>query len=145
MKVNDVITAIARELKSLYPNRQVYIDQIPKKADGNHYVYCTDQCHSKRLDRRRERTYSFVIQYFQSAKDNMLFNDWAETMYFVFEKLDVNGQTVHLTDAHAEPGDDMVYHFVFDVKVNGLVVDVQPGELIGDLMMDLQARGGLKS
>lgn len=139
MTVNDIISAIALKLNTLYPNRFVYAEQIPKKADGNYFVYCTDQSHTKRLGQRRERSYSFVIQYFQTKKDNMAFNDWAEKMYFEFEKLDVKGQIIHIIDAHAESGDDMVYHFVFDVKVGGLV-NVQPG----DPMAGLQVTGGLK-
>ena len=51
----------------------------------------------------------------------------------------MNGQVVHITGAQAEPGDDMVFHFVFDVTLSGLL-DPPAGEP----MEDLEMREGLK-
>ena len=57
----------------------------------------------------------------------------------VFRVATVNGQVVHITSAQAEPGDDMVFHFVFDVTLSGLL-DPPAGEP----MEDLEMREGLK-
>lgn len=139
MTVNDFIIGIAQKLKSLYPTRHVFVDEIPAKADGNHFVHCTDQRHGKKLGRRRSRSYSFEVLYFKAKKDNMAFNDWAEQMYFEFEALDVSGQIVHLTNAHAQDGDDMVFHFIFDAEFTALIDQVS-----GDPMNTLQLTEGLK-
>ncbi|TVX91899.1 phage tail terminator family protein [Paenibacillus agilis] len=134
MTVNDLIKAIAKRLKSVYPDRLIYVDEIPKAADGHHFIRCMEQKHETKLGRRRMRTYSFEVLHFKSAKDNMAFHDWAEKLYFEFEQLDVNGQVVHVSKAQAEPGDDMVFHFTFDVIVNGLI-DPNSIEAMGSLKM----------
>lgn len=69
MTANDLLTAIAMKLGALYPDRLVYHRKIDAKADGNHYVRCIDQSHAKRLGRRRYRSYSFEILYFQRKND----------------------------------------------------------------------------
>ena len=139
MTVNEIMSALAQRLGELFPNRAVYYTQIPRDADGNHYIRCIDQSHVKKLGRRRERSYSFEIRYFSKNKDSLVFYDWAEAMYWGFESLTVGGQKLHITGAHAEPGDDMVFHFVFDVTVSGLI-DLPAGEP----MSDIEISGGLK-
>ena len=121
MTVNNFIRAVAVKLGELYPDRLVYTDEIPAVADGNFFVRCIEQQHEKRLDRRRRRFYSFEILYFQRERDTMLFNDWAEKMYSNFERLACEGRLFHLTNAHAENGDDGVFHFVFDADFTALL------------------------
>lgn len=55
MTVNEIMSALALRLGELFPERAVYYTQIPREADGNHYIRCTDQSHTKKLGRRRER------------------------------------------------------------------------------------------
>lgn len=139
MTVNQIIEAIAFKLKQLYPDRYVYDGEIPKGADGNFYVHCSDQSHSRNLNRRRSRSYTFEVLYFKSKKDSMHFNDWAEQMYFEFERLQVGNRTVSTTDAQAEDGRDMVYHFTFDVNITGLI-----DQLADDPMANLKIEEALK-
>ena len=53
MTVNEIMSALALRLGELFPERAVYYTQIPREADGNHYIRCTDQSHTKKLGRRR--------------------------------------------------------------------------------------------
>lgn len=121
MTANGIIKTAAAKLAALYPDRLAYSGQIPKDADGQHYIRCISQSHEKRLDRRRGRSYSFEILYFRKDGDALEFNAWAETMYGEFESLTVQNQILHVTGAHARDGDDGVFHFVFDVTFTGLV------------------------
>ena len=139
MTVNEIMGALAHKLGELFPDRAVYYTQIPRDADGNHYIRCIDQSHTKKLGRRRERAYSFEVLYFCKERDALVFHDWAEVLYSELEMLTVGGRLVHTTGAHAEPGDDMVFHFVFDITVSGLL-DPPAGEP----MADLDIREGLK-
>lgn len=116
MTVNDFMEAIAAKLKELFPDRLAYYKKIKTLADGQHFVRCIDQSHAKRLDRQRYRSYSFEVLYFRKDDDALEFNAWVETMYAGFESLTVNGRLFHLVNAHAEPGEDMVFHFIFDVS-----------------------------
>ena len=140
MTVNSFIRATAVKLGKLSPGKLVYTDEIPANADGNFFVRCIDQQHEKRLDRRRRRFYSFEVLYFQKADDPIVFNDWAEQMYSNFEQLTCEGRVFHLTNAHAEDGDDGVFHFIFDADFTAFLV---PGN--GELMATLEMREGLKN
>ena len=139
MTVNEILSALAHKLGELFPDRAVYYTQIPRDADGNHYLRCTTQSHTKKLGRRRERAYSFEVLYFCQKGDALVFNDWAEVLYSELETLTANGQVVHITSAQAGPGDDGVFHFVFDITVSGLL-DPPTGEP----MAELEMREGLK-
>ena len=121
MTVNDIIEAIALQLKMLYHDKKVYVDEIPQGVNGNFYVHCTDQAHIRHLNRRRWRNYSFEVLYFMADKDSMAFNDWAEVMYWAFERLQVDERILTPIDAKAEDGRDMVYHFTFDIDLTGLI------------------------
>lgn len=103
MTVNEIMSALALRLGELSPNGRS-TTRIPREADGNHYIRCTDQSHTKKLGRRRERAYSFEVLYFCREGDALVFGDWAETLYSELETLTVNGQVVHITGAQAEPG-----------------------------------------
>ena len=131
MTVNEIMGALAHKLGELFPDRAVYYTQIPRDAGGSHFVRCIGQCHTKKLGRRRERAYSFEVLYFCKERDALMFNDWAETLYGELETLTAGGQLVHITGAHAEPGDDMVFHFVFDITVSGLLDPLSDGPMEG--------------
>ena len=140
MTVNSFIRAAAVRLGELFPGRLVYTDEIPANADGNFFVRCIDQQHERKLDRRRRRFYSFEILYFQKEKDALVFNDWAETMYNSMEQLTCEGASFHLTNAHAENGDDGVFHFVFDADFTVLLAPEG-----GVLMETLDMTEGVKN
>lgn len=121
MRVNEIIEAIALQLKMLYHDKKVYVDEIPQGIDGNFYVHCTDQAHTRGLDRRRWRSYSFEVLYFKAKKDSMSFNDLAERLYWAFERIQVGDRVITPIDAQAVDGRDMVYHFTFDINLTGLI------------------------
>ena len=61
-----------------------------------------------------------------------MFNRLGESSYSELEMLTVGGQLVHITGAHAQPGDDGGFHFVFDITVSGLL-DPPTGEPMAEL------------
>ena len=69
----------------------------------------------------------------------MAFNEWAEQMYWGFERIQVGDRIITPIDAQAEDGGDMVYHFTFDINLTGLI-DKPTGEPMGGLRIE----GGLK-
>ena len=139
MTVNAIMEAIAAKLGELFPDRLAYYKKIKALADGQHFIRCIDQTHTKGLDRQRRRFYSFEVLYFRRDDDALEFNAWAETMYMEFETLDVGGKLLHVTNAHAEPGDDMTFHFVFDVSTVGLI-----GKPEGEPMENATIQTGVK-
>lgn len=139
MTVNEIIKGIAKQLEQLYPDKMVYVDEIRRGANENFCVHCIDQAHTRNLDRRRTRSYSFEILYFKAEKDSMNFNDWAEGMYWGFERIQVGDRILTPIDAQAEDGGDMVYHFMFDINLTGLI-DKSAGEPMSGFRME----GGLK-
>ena len=140
MTVNNVLRSIAAKLGELFPERLVYHQHIEQLADGQHFVRCIDQTHGKLLDRRRARSYSFEILYFRKDDDALAFNDWAETMYMEFETLTLeDGTILHVTGANATEGDDMVFHFTFDVTFTVMLDPVA-----GESMASIKTTEGLK-
>ena len=141
MTVNNVMTAIATRLGELFPDRLVYDRKIEQAADGQHFVRCIDRIHGKLLDRRRSRSYSFEVLYFRKDNDPIEFNAWAETMFLEFETLTLeSGQTLRVTNASATDGDDMVFHFTFDVNFTALL-----DRAAGESMASLETKEGLKA
>lgn len=120
MTLNNFVEAIAGKLAAVWPDRKVYVDEIPKDAEGQFFVGIIESEQEKRLDRRRKRTIQFEVLYFLKSKENMAFNDWAEEMYDQFETLTVKeteqkDRTVRLTGQKATPNSNArVFQFTFD-------------------------------
>jgi len=126
--LNNFLESIAMKLVGLWPDRHVFVNEIPKEADGNFFVRVIDTSQEKKLDRRRRRTVQFEVLYFLASKDNMKFNEWAETMFDEFESLSVHEKTevvdgvetdvrrtIRLTNISARKDDDQrVFQFLFD-------------------------------
>lgn len=93
MTLNNFLESIAMKLVGLWSDRHVFVNEIPKEADGNFFVRVIDTSQEKKLDRRRRRTVQFEVLYFLASKDNMKFNEWAETMFDEFESLSVHEKT----------------------------------------------------
>jgi hypothetical protein len=118
--LNNFVEAIAAKLAALWPDRKVYIDEIPKDADGQLFVGIIESGQEKHLDRRRKRSIQFEVLYFLTSKENMGFNAWAEAMYDQFETLTVQEtdhktRTIRLTGQKAKQNKNAcVYQFTFD-------------------------------
>lgn len=120
MTLNNFLEAVASKLGTIWPDRKVYVDEIPKDADGQFYVGIIESEQEKHLDRRRKRTVQFEVLYFLKTKDTMSFNAWAEEMYDSFETLavketDEKTRMIRLTGQKARPnGNARVFQFLFD-------------------------------
>lgn len=120
MTLNNFIEAIAGKLTAVWPDRKVYVDEIPKDADGQFFVGIIESDQEKHLDRRRKRSIQFEVLYFLKSKENMAFNAWAEEMYDQFETLTVKEteqkeRTIRLTGQKAKPNKNArVFQFTFD-------------------------------
>lgn len=128
MTLNDFLEAVAEKLVGLWSDRHVFVNEIPKDSDGNFFVGMIEASQEKKLDRRRRRTVQFEVLYFLASKDNMKFNEWAETMFDEFESLSVREKTevvdgvetdvrrtIRLTNIGARKDDDQrAFQFLFD-------------------------------
>ena len=75
------LVAVAAKLTGIWPDRKVYVDEIPKDSDGQFFVGIIESSQEKHLDRRRKRSIQFEVLYFLRSKDTMDFNAWAVEMY----------------------------------------------------------------
>ena len=73
MTVNKILEAIASKLSEIWPDRNVFVDKIPKGADGNFFVGVIETNQEKKLDRRRTRSCQIEVLYFLKSDDNMAF------------------------------------------------------------------------
>ena len=120
MTLNNFLEAVAEKLVGLWPDRHVFVNEIPKDSDGNFFVGIIEATQEKKLDRRRRRHVQIEVLYFLASKDNLDFNEWSEKMLDEFESLTVaetesRSRLVHLTNVTAGKDDDSrVYQFLFD-------------------------------
>jgi transcription termination factor NusB len=144
MTVNKILEAIASKLIEIWPDRNVFVDKIPKGADGNFFVGVIETSQEKKLDRRRTRSCQIEVLYFLKSDDNMAFNDWADTMYDNFETLDVEEganktRRLYLTGQTARKDESGVFQFLFYVNINFVMAP----EAI-EFMENLTQKEGLK-
>lgn len=135
MTLNNFLESIAMKLVGLWSDRHVFVNEIPKDSDGNFFVRVVDTSQEKKLDRRRRRTVQFEVIYFLASKDNLEFNEWAETMFDEFESLSVHEKTefvngvekdvrrvIRLTNVSARKDDDQrVFQFLFDADFHFVI------------------------
>ena len=115
MTLNKFLEAVAEKLVGLWPDRHVFVNEIPKDSDGNFFVGIIEATQEKKLDRRRRRHVQIEVLYFLASKDNLDFNEWSEKMLDEFESLTVaetesRSRLVRLTNVTAS----RVYQFLFD-------------------------------
>ena len=89
MTLNHFSEAVAAKLSGLWPDRKVFVDRIPQESDGNFCVGIIESSQQSHLGRRRQRTVQMEVLYFLQSDDTMNFQEWAESMYDHFEKLEV--------------------------------------------------------
>lgn len=73
MTLNELTRAAAARLRALWPDRPVYVDDIPREADGCLYIGLIDSEQGQELDRRFKRSVSFQILYFRADQDALAY------------------------------------------------------------------------
>lgn len=128
MSLVDLLQACAAKLKELWPDREVYVGEIPQNANGAFSVGLTAVEQEQRLRRRHIRTVGMQVLYFREDRDTLAYLEWVEAMLDDFRVLAWGDQLVQLTNRTArnsESGD--CYQFLFNVVLN-LVEAVPAGE-----------------
>ena len=70
MTLNNFLEAVAEKLVGLWPDRHVFVNEIPKDSDGNFFVGIIEATQEKKLDRRRRRHVQIEVLYFLASKDS---------------------------------------------------------------------------
>lgn len=127
MTLRNFIEAVAMKLLQKWPDREVYVHEIPQGVDGKHFIRLVSSQERRGLDRRYIREMSFEIIYFQKDKDTLDYLDWADTLYDEMEVLEVKEDDVvtRRIKTHGwetrNNGDQRFYSFLFDVTFNYVV------------------------
>lgn len=127
MTLRAFLEAVAGKLTALWPERKVYVDEMPRDADGNFFVRIVDSSEESHLDRRGSRTLSFEVLYFMRQKETLPFLDWAEAMYDAFKILSVEETAektrgIYLYNREARRNDNLAaYQFTFDAAFQFVV------------------------
>ena len=121
MTLNNFLEAVAEKLVGLWPDRHVFVNEIPKDSDGNFFVGIIEATQEKKLDRRRRRHVQIEVLYFLASKDNLDFNEWSEKMLDEFESLTVvetesRSRLVRLTNVTARKDDDSRVYCLEEIK-----------------------------
>lgn len=132
--VNDFVNAIADKLKELYPDYDVYTDEIKQEQILSNYFFIQviDITKNQELGTRCQRIYNFDIFYFQPENENINFFNWTETMMFEFKYLKVGDDLYRITDIEFTK-DDEVGHFTFEVKF--YTIEIEPKDNMETLVL----------
>lgn len=124
--VNDFVNAIADKLKELYPDYDVYADEIKQEQILSNYffIHVVDITKKQELGTRCQRVYNFDIFYFQPENENINFFNWTETMILEFKYLKVGEDLYHITNIEFTKDDD-VGHFTFEVKFYTIEIEAK--------------------
>ena len=141
MTLNELTRAVAARLRTLWPDRPVYGDDIPREADGCLYIGLIDSEQGQELDRRFKRSMSFQILYFRADQDALAYQDWAEALYDGFRALEIDGRTVRLKNCRArENGEQRCFQFTFDADL--LFWEARGGETMQTLAQTINDKEG---
>lgn len=132
--INDFVNAIADKLKELYPDYDVYADEIKQEQILSNYFFIQviDITKNQELGTRCQRIYNFDIFYFQPENENINFFNWTETMMFEFKYLKVGDDLYRITDIEFTK-DDEVGHFTFEVKF--YTIEIEPKDNMETLVL----------
>ncbi|MFV0351226.1 MAG: DUF6838 family protein [Oscillospiraceae bacterium] len=122
MTANNTILAVAEKLTDLWPDRKVRVDEIPKDADGVFFVQVLTPSQNRELGDRHRRASTISVIYFTKDHENMVYNDWAETMMLHFVDIAIGGTLYQTKRPHAEQV-GREYHFLFDLDIGVMIKD----------------------
>lgn len=147
MTLSNVLKAISAKLTSLFPEKHVHIDEIPREADDSFYIRIIEASEEKKLDRRKSRLIQFEVIYFLASKSSQNYFEWAEQMFDSFNSIRVLERVgedeqnsiyrvLKVKNHSARPSDDnREFHFTADIEFS-FVAMPEAAETMGFLNQD---------
>lgn len=132
MTASACLRAVADRIRALWPDKKVYVDEVPANIDGNMSVLAREVSIGKGLDRRRKLKYEFEVMYFLGSHDTLSYLGWADAMLGGLETINVDGRVVHTSELTAFEL-DRVMHVTFSIDASVVFVPA-----VGDTMDTLQ-------
>ena len=118
--LNDRINAVADKLKSLYPEYDIYINEVPQTeetAEVKDYFYI-DHINTIPIDglMGRMRVRHFLdISYIQDKNENLDYFSWIDKMSKEFKEIEADGMIMFIEDMKFEKVDE-IGHCTFNIS-----------------------------
>lgn len=113
------INAIAQKLKELYPNYQVYADNVPQNFKTPAFViFVIEQEYNKRLDDKYNGRISLDVAYFSNKGKNEIKSNCLEVQETLLREFDEVG-AFRAINKNARITDN-VLHVTFDIRYSEL-------------------------
>ncbi len=139
---NKLVKAIAVKLNQLWPERQIFVKEVPQGIDGNFFIKVIETSHEKKLDTRRAKGFSFDVAFFLKNNDTLEYFAWADAMAANFELLQVDNQQYHVTGMRSRVV-DRVGHVTFNIDFTAcLREESNPDELMQKLYCTQEVSDG---
>lgn len=114
-----VINAIKQKLKELYPNYQVYTDNVPQNFKPPAFViYVIEQEYNKRLNNKYNGRISLDVAYFSNKGKNEIKSNCLEVQETLLREFDEVGE-FRILNKNARITDN-VLHMTFDIRYSEL-------------------------
>lgn len=117
--INEMIKGIAADLKLIYPDKNIYSDEVPEGADDSFFIDVEKINYEKLVSNSRKMTVSFHVYYFcknENSTRNIKYFEFAENMTQALDIITVSGKKVGTHNHKAERNDD-TYRFGFEVSL----------------------------
>ena len=124
MTQRDVLEAVAEHLRSLWPDKAVYVNEIPQHADGAFFVHVVEAGYTKLLDRRREIDMMLDVSYFLASNDTFYYTEWQDEFMRSIRLLNVKSIYVHCRNIRADLH-DRIAHVTFGIRVYVLEPEIE--------------------
>lgn len=122
MAINATKKAITQKLKELYPNYQVYADNVPQNFKTPAFViYVIEQEYNKRLDNKYNGRISLDVAYFSDKGKNEIKSDCLTMQETLLREFDTFG-AFRAINKNARITDN-VLHITFDVSYSELKIE----------------------
>ena len=115
MVINATKIAIAQKLKELYPNYQVYTDNVLQNfKTPAFFIFVIEQKYNKRLDNKYNGRIGFDVAYFSDKGKNEIKSDCLEVQETLLREFDEVGE-FRILNKNARITDH-VLHITFDIR-----------------------------
>ena len=122
MVIDATKNAITQKLKELYPNCQVYTDNVPQNFKTPAFViYVIEQEYNKRIDNKYNGRISFDVAYFSDKGKNEIKSDCLEVQETLLREFDEVGE-FRILNKNARITDN-VLHITFNVSYSELKIE----------------------
>lgn len=135
MKYGAIFSAIAAAVHRAFPNKPIYINEIPANADGAIFIRMVEAAVID-LGNRKRYTPMFEISYYLADGDTFAYNEWLDGIFSELQSIAVEEKVLMTFDKRARHDtDSRSYQFTFSLDYS--LYTIYGGEMMRNLKTNI--------